>query len=947
MFIPRMAQLSLLLAFVLAVSTPCFATTITPSVAGKPQTAFFSYKKQKWGFKDSYGDVVIKPKYEYAESYNGDLAIVKSRKQFGIIDQYGYYVVTPKYDSIQYARDKSFIVTLGKKYALLHVRDIKMAQVHLSSRYDGISYEEEPDMYLITQGKHQGLLASDGGELLSSIYDNISFLGNSMILVNSGQKYGLYSYDGTLVAACNYDRIEYNKSRNIFILSLGSHKGLIAGDGRDIMLYRCDDIKFHNDGKFVASIDGKCGVYTDAGNNLIECKYDTIIAISKLYTLAKLGDECVVYKNSNYEEVNRFKFDSYTLSNANFLFSTQGKYILLTDKNYDVPPTLYDSVESHKKDLYVVKSDNKYGVLSSDGKVLIPPTLDQLDKTKLGRSWQLCKSGDKYIMVYHNKTMTLPEYNKAFNKPWAANVSPTPQTSHPVDFKKLCDVVKFKNLSYYDNTNYEEHIGIDTYTHSMKCETIEIDDYKLNFIKHQTDEEYYFYIEEDNAIVYKIPVVELFALTNYLDVQSFSPVSIKKLSNGDILMEAVCRVAVSKSSYYYNDYNTEDKTCIAVVDSSDFTTKYSITLSESARVVGVSMYDGWYVANNKDKFYITSSSPISKYSNECEPMWTYTPNEGEGFGSICETDESCYIGGYTKNSGYIGKYNPYICRLDRNSGKKLGDKLLKQKNSDYCVASFKYGYAQINLMSSNEVKPHDFSDMEPVKLELKRSVHNDVYAYGLVNPDNEWVVEPVLPGEAAVVSGDWIVYPCNVKADSHKLEVCDVPVAKYKGEYVNDAVSDNDKATTTSSAATEESAPEAVAEPAMEQATVPAAETSAPVAEPEPVEEFVDEEIYVTSEVMPTFQGGDLGKFRSWVMQHVKYPSIALENGVQGNVVVKFVVEKDGTLSSFQVLQSPDKTLSEAAIEVLKKSPKWKPGKQRNKPVRVTYTLPISFNIKH
>ena len=114
----------------------------------------------------------------------------------------------------------------------------------------------------------------------------------------------------------------------------------------------------------------------------------------------------------------------------------------------------------------------------------------------------------------------------------------------------------------------------------------------------------------------------------------------------------------------------------------------------------------------------------------------------------------------------------------------------------------------------------------------------------------------------------------------------------------------------------------------------------------EVVEQIVEEEIFVTAEEMPTFQGGDLGKFRAWVMQHVKYPPIALENGIQGNVVVKFVVEKDGKLSNIQVLQSPDKTLSEAAIQVLQKSPKWKPGKQRNKPVRVTYTLPISFQIK-
>ena len=111
-------------------------------------------------------------------------------------------------------------------------------------------------------------------------------------------------------------------------------------------------------------------------------------------------------------------------------------------------------------------------------------------------------------------------------------------------------------------------------------------------------------------------------------------------------------------------------------------------------------------------------------------------------------------------------------------------------------------------------------------------------------------------------------------------------------------------------------------------------------------EEIVDDEPFLIVETMPTFQGGDLNTFRNWVQSNVRFPQIALENGIQGNVVVKFVVEKDGKLSNIQVLQSPDKTLSEAAIQVLQKSPKWKPGKQRNKPVRVTYTLPISFQIK-
>ena len=114
----------------------------------------------------------------------------------------------------------------------------------------------------------------------------------------------------------------------------------------------------------------------------------------------------------------------------------------------------------------------------------------------------------------------------------------------------------------------------------------------------------------------------------------------------------------------------------------------------------------------------------------------------------------------------------------------------------------------------------------------------------------------------------------------------------------------------------------------------------------EVVENIVEEEIFVTAEEMPTFQGGDLSKFRNWVQSHVKYPQIALENGIQGHGVIHFGVEKAGELSNIQVLQSPDKTLSDAAVQVLQKSPKWKPGKQRNKPVRVTYTLPVSFKIQ-
>ncbi|HBV49929.1 MAG TPA: energy transducer TonB [Alistipes sp.] len=108
-----------------------------------------------------------------------------------------------------------------------------------------------------------------------------------------------------------------------------------------------------------------------------------------------------------------------------------------------------------------------------------------------------------------------------------------------------------------------------------------------------------------------------------------------------------------------------------------------------------------------------------------------------------------------------------------------------------------------------------------------------------------------------------------------------------------------------------------------------------------------DDQPFLTAETMPSFQGGDLNTFRKWVQDNVRFPQIALENGISGRVVLSFVIEKDGRLTNIQVLMTPDRSLSEEAIRVLNKSPKWSPGKQRNKPVRVSYTLPVDFRVSN
>ncbi len=109
--------------------------------------------------------------------------------------------------------------------------------------------------------------------------------------------------------------------------------------------------------------------------------------------------------------------------------------------------------------------------------------------------------------------------------------------------------------------------------------------------------------------------------------------------------------------------------------------------------------------------------------------------------------------------------------------------------------------------------------------------------------------------------------------------------------------------------------------------------------------EVADDEPLLHAEQMPTFQGGDLNMFRMWVQKNVRYPQIAQKKGIAGKVVVSFVIERDGSLTNIKVLNTPHKSLSDEVIRMLKQSPKWTPGRQNGKIVRVTYNLPVDFRV--
>ncbi len=109
-------------------------------------------------------------------------------------------------------------------------------------------------------------------------------------------------------------------------------------------------------------------------------------------------------------------------------------------------------------------------------------------------------------------------------------------------------------------------------------------------------------------------------------------------------------------------------------------------------------------------------------------------------------------------------------------------------------------------------------------------------------------------------------------------------------------------------------------------------------------EEIEEEEVFYIVEDMPTFNGGDPAtEFRKYIAQNLRYPEIAAENGISGRVIIQFAINKMGQVVDANIVRSVDPALDKEASRVVMSSPKWTPGRQRGKAVKVLFTFPINF----
>ena len=111
-------------------------------------------------------------------------------------------------------------------------------------------------------------------------------------------------------------------------------------------------------------------------------------------------------------------------------------------------------------------------------------------------------------------------------------------------------------------------------------------------------------------------------------------------------------------------------------------------------------------------------------------------------------------------------------------------------------------------------------------------------------------------------------------------------------------------------------------------------------------EEPEEQTIFEVVEQMPEFPNGGMAGLMQFLSKNIKYPTIAQENGTQGRVIIQFVVERDGTITDVHVARGVDPYLDKEAVRVVQSMPKWIPGKQNGKAVRVKFTVPVMFRLQ-
>lgn len=271
----------------------------------------------------------------------------------------------------------------------------------------------------------------------------------------------------------------------------------------------------------------------------------------------------------------------------------------------------------------------------------------------------------------------------------------------------------------------------------------------------------------------------------------------------------------------------------------------------------------------------------------------------------------------------------------------ITEKSLAEKRHDSVLTPIIPSAQTMSQQKGAEGPMQELSKAEPVKKEVKqKTTISENVAMNYERKKTDSVDIPVVAGENVMLADEEDIQ-LAVEADENvPLIITDsVTIHGYLAEN-NARLMSKDKhapSVKKSAVARSESA-------LAEQVAMKSAET------PEMMvlksEEAPDDEIFYIVEEMPHFMGGDISRFLKYIAENLIYPAEAAEAGIEGRVMVNFVIDEKGKPTETKILRSVDPLLDTEALRVIALSPLWEPGRQRGKPVKVSYTIPIVFSLQ-
>ena len=398
-----------------------------------------SGKKEKWGYKNANGRIIIKPIYDYAEGYRQEAAKVSRKGKYGLIDGIGRVIVPVKYQEVQaqithyrvyfrvkkgkkyglftdfgdqtipfkYTRLDGFVVDGRSRYkaTLNQATGIvdKNDKVWVDFKYDDLWQlpgNEEQDVYKTIRAGKWGLVREKikvGGkndEVLPCIYDSIQVYSTTPKLYKyyKGKQYGLFGKYGNILLKAVYDSVQrvgrYIYSSPSFLVTKNGLKGLYDADGKVLLAPKYKRIEILNK----RTLLGEC--YTDQGMGIFEggqmivpAQYDEIISLERRYQeyrcllWLKKGTRYALYDGARGKLLTKFDYESVgrIIRETSLIFARKnGKTVYVNTQGKLVVPAIYDEVRCLRRQLIKVKKNNLYGILDTSGKVMVPIKYDQV-----------------------------------------------------------------------------------------------------------------------------------------------------------------------------------------------------------------------------------------------------------------------------------------------------------------------------------------------------------------------------------------------------------------------------------------------------------------------------------------------------------------------------------------------------------------------------------------